>query len=124
MIDVDGRVLKSCYIKDNNEKVQVLIIKDQLMLIMAVPLKDNLSKAKIVYLDQLKYVELAVDRSNPRALMVASNFKKEDLLLFFDNFVVLIEAKGMIEKAKALSKHNFRAFLKDVLMKYEADVVF
>lgn len=124
VIDIDGRILKSCFLKQDNEKVPILIMKDQLMFIQARPLTENPSKALIVFSDQLKHIELAVDRSNPRALMIASNNnQKADYLVFFDDFVVLIEAKAAIEKSKAQLKHNFRAFLRDIQTKYEADII-
>ena len=124
IIDIDGRIQKPCYLKQDSEKVPILIMKDQLMFILAKPLSENPKKAQIVFIDQLKHIELAVDRSNPRALMIASINKKADYLVFFDDFVVLIEAKAAIEKSKAQLKHNFRAFLRDIQTKYEADIMF
>ena len=75
VIPIDGRLMSNCYIKVGNNKKLMHLIKDQLMLILAEPILNDKNNCKIVFIDQLKFIELAVDRSNPRALVIASKNK-------------------------------------------------
>lgn len=71
------------------------------MFIMVTPLKEDPKKGQILFSDQLKYIEMSVDRSNPRAMVIASTNKKAHYVTFSDDFIVLIELKADLEKSKA-----------------------
>jgi hypothetical protein len=72
ILGCEGRIIRTCWLKKGQDKLQIHVIRDQLMFIMVTPLKEDNKKGQILFVDQLKYIEMCVDRSNPRAMVIAS----------------------------------------------------
>jgi hypothetical protein len=72
---MQGRILYPATLKRDILIKRVYLLKDPQHLIIVEQDVQDLSKARIIYTDKLKDVEVMIDLSNPRALVVASKLK-------------------------------------------------
>lgn len=94
------------------------MVSDDFSLIVIHQTAKDFTKGKIEYIDQLKNVEVVIDQSNPRALIIASKVKVSEIVVDFENINVLLDAKETIEIGKERITNRESNFIKTILREF------